>query len=141
MEKLFTIEEAEALLPELEPMVRELMALRAESDLIERQGRDRVNRITASGGSFVDHAPFLEARRGLASSAARLQALMGIIEGRGVLLKDLDRGLLDFPALYHGERVLLCWMLGEPRIDHWHRVEDGFRGRRPVGEDFRKRPI
>ncbi len=140
MDKLFTIEEAEALLPELDRVLREMMALRAECELIEREGRERVNRITASGGSFVDHTPFLEARNGLASSAARLQSLMSVIEGHGVLLKDLERGLLDFPALYHGERVLLCWMLGEPKIDHWHRVEDGFRGRRPVGNDFRKRP-
>jgi hypothetical protein len=140
MDKLFTIEEAEALLPELDRMVREMMALRAECELIEREGRERVDRITTSGGSFVDHTPFLEARNGLASSAARLQSLMSVIEGHGVLLKDLERGLLDFPALYHGERVLLCWMLGEPKIDHWHRVEDGFRGRRPVGNDFRKRP-
>jgi hypothetical protein len=50
-------------------------------------------------------------------------------------VKNLDEGLVDFPALRHGETVLLCWKLGEDEIAYWHRVEDGFAGRRPLPLD------
>ena len=50
-------------------------------------------------------------------------------------MKDLDSGLIDFPARHHGETVLLCWQLGEDEIAWWHRVEDGFAGRRPLPLD------
>jgi hypothetical protein len=50
-------------------------------------------------------------------------------------VKDIDEGLVDFPALRHGETVLLCWMLGEDHVAHWHTIEDGFAGRRPLPLD------
>jgi hypothetical protein len=53
----------------------------------------------------------------------------------GAEVKDLDEGLIDFPALRRGETVLLCWQLGEDRIGYWHTVEDGFAGRQPLPLD------
>ena len=50
----------------------------------------------------------------------------------GVLVKDLDRGLVDFPALRDGEEVLLCWQVGEGEIAYWHGLEEGFAGRKPL---------
>ena len=57
---------------------------------------------------------------------------MDEIVEHGAEVKDLDEGLIDFPALRGGETVLLCWKLGEGEIEYWHRVEDGFAGRRPL---------
>ena len=67
--------------------------------------------------------------------ARRLARLVDEINGHGAEVKDLDSGLIDFPALRHGETVLLCWRLGEAEIAWWHRVEDGFAGRRPLPFD------
>jgi hypothetical protein len=50
----------------------------------------------------------------------------------GVAVKDLDRGLVDFPALRDGEEVLLCWQLGEEKVGYWHGVDEGFAGRREL---------
>jgi hypothetical protein len=58
----------------------------------------------------------------------------------GVQIKDLDSGLLDFPCRFDDEVVLLCWKRGESAIDHWHSVEDGYQGRKPIDERFRRRP-
>ena len=61
---------------------------------------------------------------------------MRAIESSGCLLKDLEKGLIDFPALLDGHEVYLCWQRGEPRIEYWHRIEDGFAGRRLIGGEF-----
>ena len=67
--------------------------------------------------------------------ARRLARLVDEITTHGAQVKDLDSGLIDFPALRGGETVLLCWQLGEDEIAWWHRVEDGFAGRRPLPLD------
>ena len=58
----------------------------------------------------------------------------------GCLIKDLDIGLIDFPTTYRGEEVYLCWKLGEPGIEYWHGVDEGFRGRKPIDQDFLDTP-
>ena len=60
------------------------------------------------------------------------------INNWGVQVKDLDTGLIDFPTLYKGREVLLCWKLGEERIAYWHGVEEGFRGRKAIDDEFRE---
>ena len=57
----------------------------------------------------------------------------------GCILRDWRTGLVDFPAVYQGRRVWLCWRLGEPAIEHWHTVDAGIQGRQPVDERFRRR--
>ena len=64
----------------------------------------------------------------MAQAADRLQQL-------GVVVKDLDRGLVDFPALHNGEEVLLCWQVGEDEVAFWHGVDEGFAGRKPLPLD------
>ena len=54
----------------------------------------------------------------------------------GVEVKDLEVGLIDFPTLFRGEEVLLCWRFGEERIEQWHGLTEGFRGKRPIDEEF-----
>ena len=67
--------------------------------------------------------------------ARRLARLVDEITEHGAQVKDLNSGLVDFPALHHGETVLLCWQLGEDEIAWWHREDDGFAGRRPLPLD------
>ena len=62
------------------------------------------------------------------------------IDAIGVQVKDIETGLLDFPCLIDGETVLLCWKLGESRIEFWHTLDAGFRGRQPLDERFTKKP-
>jgi hypothetical protein len=71
-------------------------------------------------------------REQLEEITAELNGLIGEITGLGVQIKDVDRGLLDFPSTVDGEEALLCWHVGEPRIAYWHSPEDGFAGRRPL---------
>ncbi len=65
----------------------------------------------------------------------RLHTALGRLERMGVVIKDLRRGLVDFPARREGRDVLLCWRVGEPRLSWWHEFEEGFGGRRPVDDD------
>jgi hypothetical protein len=65
---------------------------------------------------------------------AALEVALGFdhLERLDVVVRDLERGLIDFPSLLDGEEVYLCWMLDEPTVGHWHAVESGFGGRRPI---------
>ena len=78
---------------------------------------------------------------GYAPVAYRLlmQESIAEIDSIGVQVKDLESGLLDFPCRVDDEVVLLCWRMGESSIEHWHTMESGFQGRRPVDERFRRR--
>ena len=62
-----------------------------------------------------------------------IQAGVAAFDERGILLRDLDRGLVDFPSLREGREVYLCWVDGEDDIAHWHELDDGFPGRQPLG--------
>lgn len=65
----------------------------------------------------------------------RLVEIVKELDERGILVKGLDEGLIDFPCIrQNGEEVYLCWRLGEETIDFWHRIPDGFRGRKPIDE-------
>jgi hypothetical protein len=69
------------------------------------------------------------------SLASRLHSTLEQIRNRGVQVKDVRQGLLDFPARRAGRQVLLCWKVGEPSLAYWHDLETGFAGRRPVDDD------
>ena len=60
------------------------------------------------------------------------------MERSGAQIKDLDIGLIDFLTMYRGREVLLCWKLGEEGIGYWHGTEEGFRGRKPIDDEFRE---
>jgi hypothetical protein len=87
---------------------------------------------------FVDRAAVKKRKITMAALIQRAKDSLQEIDAIGVQVKDLDSGLLDFPCLLEGETVLLCWKRGEARIDFWHKVEDGFRGRQPIDARFHK---
>jgi hypothetical protein len=86
----------------------------------------------------VDRDRALAARERRETAGRRLKAILEEVQTVGCVVKDLDIGLVDFPTLLDGVEVCLCWKLGEPRIEYWHGLEEGFRGRKPIDENFLK---
>ncbi|MCW5892567.1 MAG: DUF2203 domain-containing protein [bacterium] len=126
--KLFSLEEANACVPQLAMRVERLQraALRLEAErtgLAQERGVDP---------DLVDTADLLRARPAVRILIEELDALVGEIEETGAQLKDVRLGLVDFPHRRDGEVVLLCWQFGEPEVAFWHGEADGFAGRRPL---------
>ena len=120
-EKHFTVDEANAALAELVPL---LEALRdAQRAMAERQD-DVLTSSTGNGGGKAG-AEFLEASQ----QAGR--AMAGIDE-LGIIVRDPEAGLVDFPAERDGDEIFLCWRLGEDAVEWWHPVDTGFAGRQPL---------
>lgn len=88
------------------------------------------------GGADVDRGAFVEQRTRRETAGMRLKELIERVQDTGCLVKDLDTGLVDFPTLLRGDEVYLCWKLGESGIHFWHKVNDGFRGRKAIDRDF-----
>jgi len=93
-------------------------------------------RLEASGGGRPD-ASEIVAQHELAESVEQLHEALETLQGLGIQVKDPARGLIDFPSERDGEIVELCWLHGEPAVSHWHRIGEGFAGRRPIGEEDR----
>jgi len=130
----FTPEEANAALEQVRPLVEQLVSVRGEHlAALERQ-EELEGKIRGNGGG-IPPAELASATAEVDAIARRLAQLVDEISSHGAQVKDLDTGLVDFPALRGGETVLLCWRLGEDEIAWWHPVEDGFAGRRPLPLD------
>ena len=132
--KLFTLDEANRLLPTLRPLLSRLVAqrqaLRAHQQLLE-QFRTRASR----DGGAMPGGDTSRARQESDRLRVAIQETAEEVQALGCLIKDLDVGLVDFPALRRREQVLLCWCLGEDRVRFWHGMEEGFAGRKPLDED------
>jgi len=133
-ERYFTPEEANALLDEVRPLAEALVAhRRAIAVTATRQAR-LVQRIAGNGGDFDPQEPRTLEEDFRREDEAAVQCVEEL-QRLGVLVKDLDRGLVDFPALRGDEEVLLCWQVGEDEIAYWHGVDEGFAGRKPLPLD------
>jgi len=130
----FTPEEANLELEHVRPLVEQLVAIRQEHvAALERQ--EELERKIRGNGGGIPPAELAAATAEVDGIARRLAHVVDEITSHGAEVKDLDIGLVDFPALHHDETVLLCWQLGEDEIAWWHRVDDGFAGRRPLPFD------
>jgi hypothetical protein len=130
-EPTFTPDEANAMLGEVRPLVEHMVAAKRALDEAQER-RDEVGRsISGNGGGIPPH-DLAALRDDLERRAAVLAGIVEEIQELGVLVKDFDTGLVDFPSLRGGEEVLLCWQLGEDEVAFWHGLEDGFTGRRPI---------
>lgn len=126
--RLFTVNEANGLLPSLRPLMKEIFdhldALRKQSETVIRHQ------------SLSPDSPELMKRlQGNDVIAALIQKVKDLVEeinGHGCVCKGVEQGLVDFPCLLGGEIVFLCWRFGEEAVGYWHRVEDGFAGRKPL---------
>jgi hypothetical protein len=129
--RYFTLDEAHEALEELRPLAEEMVTRRRE--LVEAQaGRAALGAQVGGNGGDLTPSDFADADEELERAASALARCVEQIQAAGVLVKDLDRGLLDFPALRGDEEILLCWHVGEDEIRYWHGVEEGFAGRKPI---------
>ena len=129
---VFTPAQAQALLDRtIRPLAERMVALRREMGPLERRWRQIVLAIGSNGGG-LDKREAEELRAALERAHAEVAELIDEITSHGVQIKDPDRGLLDFPAVIDGQPALLCWLVGEQRIEFWHTLEGGFAGRRPL---------
>ena len=136
--KTFTLEEAQLLLPILESLLRRAIDAKATAGKIETELQTLSQNIFLSGGMLVDVASVARKRMAQRASIQHAQDAVQEIDSIGVQVKDLDKGLLDFPCQVGEQIVLLCWQLGEAKIDFWHTVEEGFQGRQPLDERFHR---
>jgi hypothetical protein len=128
--------EAEGLLPEVERLLRSLIQAKQDYQSGEADLDAIKQRITLLGGILAPREEIVASCTRKDSAARALKSTVEQIAHIGCQLKDIDSGLIDFPTIYRDREVYLCWRLGEPAISFWHQVEDGFRGRRPIDEDF-----
>ena len=133
-QKTFTLDEAHSLLPVLRSLIKRAMDDKGVIEAVEKELQDLKHRILLSGGLFVD-VPAVAHRRAERDKAFQdIKDTLAEIDAIGVQVKDLDIGLLDFPCAVGDEIVLLCWKYGEEKIEFWHGMEEGFKGRKPIDE-------
>jgi hypothetical protein len=132
--RYFTPAEANAHLEQVRPLAEALVAHRLAMGVAAARRAQLVQRISGNGGDFDPQEPSALEEEFKREGEAVARCVEGL-EGLGVLVKDLDRGLVDFPALRDGEEVLLCWHVGEDEVAFWHGLEEGFAGRKPLPLD------
>jgi hypothetical protein len=122
-ERHFTREEANALLPQLEALLTQLRE--SKDELTDSEAHEALAEAAPTNGGGEEGrqvgVAFLEVRR-----------LLETVERSGIVLRDIDRGLVDFPAIVDGEEIYLCWELGEDEVGFWHDLEGGYGGREPL---------
>jgi hypothetical protein len=131
MPRTFTLEEANEALVELRPIVERLVQHRRNLTAAQVQQAELVTRIAGNGGDMVP-SDLHEAAETIQREAAAISECAERINAVGAEVKSLEEGLLDFPARRGDEVVLLCWKLGEDEIHYWHRLDEGFGGRKPL---------
>jgi hypothetical protein len=126
--KLFTVNEANALLPVVRPMIEKILEtirrLRAKSEIVIR-----AEQIDPETPNLMGR---LQQNEEIAGLIKRINDCVNEIQQHGCVCKGVEQGLLDFPCLLGDEIVFLCWQYGEAEVVYWHRIEDGFAGRRPL---------
>jgi hypothetical protein len=131
VEREFTLEEANAAVAELRPVVAEMVEHGRKLAHAQRSQREFVTHIAGNGGD-LQPSDLRELAEEIQSEADAIAACAQQIDAAGAQIKSLEEGLLDFPSRRDGELVLLCWKLGEGPIEYWHGVDEGFAGRKPL---------
>jgi hypothetical protein len=138
--KTFSLREAQELLPVLESLLRTLMRAKSMMDEIDGEFQELNAQVFVNGGMLVDVKTYARRKAEREKAVQRAKDALEEITAAGVQVKDLEMGLLDFPCKVDGEIILLCWRLGEDAITHWHSVEEGFAGRKPIDERIANAP-
>lgn len=131
-DKIFTVEEANALLPFLEAHLRKLQFLQriAQEKFEEMEAIKAVG--YGPGHKLILAADFVETKNQFDRTVQEANDILGKINSTGCHLKNIEQGLVDFPAELEGQDVLLCWQVGEPEVLYFHDHYAGFQGRRPL---------
>jgi hypothetical protein len=137
-DRSFTLQEAETLLPILESLLRAAIDGKKLIELVDGEFQEVAHRVFLNGGTYLNIVQLARRKAERERAIHRVKDSLAEIDATGVQVKDLDMGLLDFPCVVEGRTVLLCWKLGENGITHWHGVEEGFAGRKPIDERIAK---
>lgn len=119
-EKHYTRDEAQALLPQVRAWLKQLAALRADLDKFDKRLTSLMSPGHDVGGDLVNR---------WIRTLAGMQEILTEFQTRQIQLKDLERGLIDFPAIIGGKEVFLCWEQDEESVEHWHDLDAGYAGR------------
>jgi hypothetical protein len=130
-ERHFSIEEANEALDEVRPLTEELVGHRRALVKLQERQAAVTTRIAGNGGNVEPHE-LEDVQERLDEEVAGIARCVARIHAVGALVKDLDVGLVDFPATRDGEEILLCWRLGEAEVGFWHGLDEGFSGRKPL---------
>ncbi len=133
-DRTFTLDEAQLLVPVLESLLRVAIKAREMMEELDAEQQALHHRIFLNGGMFLDVVALARRKAERVKTEQHLKDALAEIDSIGVQVKDLDIGLLDFPCVVEGQTILLCWKLGEKSITHWHGVQEGFAGRKPIDQ-------
>jgi hypothetical protein len=136
LSKMFTLAEAQTLLPVLESLLKKAQQAGTKAAELEVEFERLRQQIFLAGGTHIDVASTARRRAERDKALQETQDTLSEIDEIGVQVKDLDKGLLDFPCAMEGKTILLCWKLGEKEIGYWHSEEEGFAGRKPIDARF-----
>jgi hypothetical protein len=133
--RIFTVEEANGLVPYLEEAMTRLSSLGREVATLKRE-IDILRAIAGSGASAEnpDLRSLGDKESAYEGMVERFRGALAEVSRHGCVIRDLELGLVDFYTMRQDQIVCLCWRRGEPRIAHWHPVDEGFSGRRPLEE-------
>src|SRR3954467_5872030 len=137
-ERTFTLDDAQMLLPVLESLLKQAIQSKKLIEEVDAEMQELTHRIFLNGGTLVNVVHLAARKAAREKAIQRAKDAVAEIDATGVQVKDLDIGLLDFPCLVGEEVILLCWKLGEKGITHWHGVEEGFAGRKPIDDRILK---
>ncbi|MGH7830680.1 MAG: DUF2203 domain-containing protein [Candidatus Binatia bacterium] len=126
--RLFTVEEANDLLPAIHPLMDRI----SESVALLRERSERVIREERLSPDSPELMERLKRDDSIAGIIREVQELVDKVNSLGCVCKGVEEGLVDFPCQFGEEIVFLCWRQGERSVEHWHRIEDGFAGRKPL---------
>jgi hypothetical protein len=131
-ERYFSVADVEALIPELTRLMEQVMSANAEAGEARERLLAEKQRIDLAGGGVLDRRAWRADRDRIERLTAEIQRGLGEITELGGAPKDLGLGLVDFLHLRNGREVNLCWKYGEHEIRHWHGLDEGYAGRKPL---------
>ncbi len=124
MPRYFTLQEANETLATIRPLMEQVQIIRQKILAQQPEAWPAIEKSAGNGGN--------RALSQMVQDFEKFDVLVHQIQDTGVLIKDINTGLLDFPAIRNGQEVYLCWQVGEEDIEYWHEVETGFAGRQPI---------
>jgi hypothetical protein len=131
-ERYFSVADVEALIPALTRLMKQVMSANAEAGEARERLQAEQRRIDLAGGGVLDQRAWRADRDRIEHLTAEIQRGLGEIAELGGVPKDLGLGLVDFLHLRNGREVNLCWKYGEREIRHWHGLDEGYAGRKPL---------
>jgi len=133
-DRTFTLDQAQALVPVLGSLLKTAIDGKNAAERIEQEFKAVSSRVFLNGGTLLDVVQLAARKRERERLIQKIKDALAEIEATGVLVKDLEIGLLDFPCQVEDQTILLCWKLGEKTIAHWHGTDEGYRFRKPIDE-------